>query len=68
MAKISDDIFMENEKSILIIDGQPCKHKGCEKHITHPCEGCGRIGAKGEVTVIYDKFDIEFGEKATEQK
>src|ERR1019366_5691030 len=23
-------------------DGEPCKHKGCLSHITHPCEGCGR--------------------------
>lgn len=28
-------------------DGQPCNHKGCLNHISHPCEGCGRIGAKG---------------------
>lgn len=25
-------------------DGQPCKHSGCLNHISHPCEGCGRIG------------------------
>lgn len=25
-------------------DGEPCKHPGCLSHITHPCEGCGRIG------------------------
>ena len=25
-------------------DGQPCSHPGCLSHITHPCEGCGRIG------------------------
>lgn len=24
--------------------GQPCGHPGCLAHITHPCEGCGRIG------------------------
>jgi hypothetical protein len=29
---------------------QPCEHKGCLSHITHPCEGCGRIGGDG---VIY---------------
>lgn len=21
----------------------PCKHPGCLHHVTHPCEGCGRI-------------------------
>lgn len=24
-------------------DGEPCSHRGCLNHITHPCEGCGRI-------------------------
>jgi hypothetical protein len=27
-------------------DGIPCKHPGCLSHITHPCEGCGRIGGR----------------------
>ena len=24
-------------------DGEPCGHPGCLHHVTHPCEGCGRI-------------------------
>lgn len=24
-------------------DGEPCGHPGCLSHVTHPCEGCGRI-------------------------
>lgn len=24
-------------------DGEPCKHPGCLNHVTHACEGCGRI-------------------------
>jgi len=27
-------------------DGEPCSHKGCLSHISHPCEGCGRIRGK----------------------
>jgi len=27
-------------------DGEPCSHRGCLSHITHPCEGCGRIAGK----------------------
>ena len=27
----------------------PCKHPGCYNHITHPCEGCGRI--QGKLTI-----------------
>jgi hypothetical protein len=26
--------------------GEPCKHPGCLSHISHPCEGCGRIGGR----------------------
>ena len=29
---------------------QPCEHRGCLSHISHPCEGCGRIGGDG---IIY---------------
>lgn len=24
-------------------DGEPCNHPGCLAHISHPCEGCGRV-------------------------
>jgi hypothetical protein len=27
-------------------DGEPCNHPGCLNHVTHPCEGCGRICGK----------------------
>ena len=27
----------------MLKDHEPCSHKGCLNHITHPCEGCGRI-------------------------
>lgn len=37
--------FAEHE--ILFNDGEPCHHLGCRSHISHPCEGCGRIGAQG---------------------
>lgn len=32
-------------------NGQPCSHKGCLSHISHPCEGCGRISGKG---IVYE--------------
>lgn len=25
--------------------GEPCSHPGCASHVSHPCEGCGRLGA-----------------------
>lgn len=27
-------------------DGEPCPHIGCLHHVTHPCEGCGRIAGR----------------------
>ena len=50
-------------------DNGPCSHKGCLHHITHPCEGCGRIGGKMEKDLIIDymvtkipNFEINAGE------
>ncbi len=49
-------------------NGQPCKHKGCLNHISHPCEGCGRTGGKG--VIYYDDFedDIIRGRRMTDLK
>jgi hypothetical protein len=39
-------------------DGEPCSHPGCQYHITHPCESCGRIGAnKNSIRQKY--FDLK---------
>jgi hypothetical protein len=43
-------------------DGEPCNHKGCLSHITHPCEGCGRIGGK---TIVKNFKSKELIEKIT---
>lgn len=32
-------------------DGEPCSHS-CLHHASHPCERCGRIGAKGEAIIL----------------
>lgn len=29
-------------------DGQPCEHTGCLNHVSHPCEGCGRIAGESK--------------------
>jgi len=29
-------------------EGEPCSHRGCLNHISHPCEGCGRIGGRSK--------------------
>ena len=40
-----DAKYFHHDKKILR-DGEPCGHPGCLKHISHPCEGCGRIGGR----------------------
>jgi hypothetical protein len=40
-------------------DGQPCNHKGCQNHLTHSCENCGRIGAKGNFYLTRTEFKNE---------
>lgn len=32
-------------------NGVPCSHAGCLDHVTHPCEGCGRI-AGGRLVIV----------------
>ena len=27
-------------------DDEPCGHPGCLHHVSHPCEGCGRIAGR----------------------
>lgn len=34
-------------------DGEPCSHRGCRNHTTHPCEGCGRIMCDSQKTRKY---------------
>lgn len=41
-------------------DGVACNHPGCLNHVSHPCEGCGRVSGKGNVIIpkhIYDSLD-----------
>lgn len=36
-------------------DGEPCYHKGCLSHVTHPCELCGRIAGHWPNHINADK-------------
>jgi len=45
-------------KKIKYNKGEPCTHKGCLSHISHPCEGCGRIGGNGIVYILDDSNEI----------
>lgn len=34
------------EEAFSLRDGVPCRHPGCPHHVTHPCDGCGRVGGR----------------------
>ena len=40
--------------------GEPCTHPGCFNHVSHPCEGCGRIAGNYQAHLCqecgYDVF------------
>ena len=44
-------ILSPSPMDIKVKDGEPCPNTGCRHHVTHPCELCGRMGARGETTV-----------------
>lgn len=47
-------------------DGEPCDHTGCLHHITHPCEGCGRIA--GYYPEDLEKVNLEEMKKEMDKK
>lgn len=39
---------------------QPCHHPGCLSHVSHPCEGCGRIAGRSpdeKNTIIFRAYE-----------
>jgi hypothetical protein len=49
IGELKKEISNYDNMEILRRDGGHCGHRGCLAHITHPCEGCGRIGGRGEI-------------------
>lgn len=42
------------ERLTVVRDGEPCGHPGCLSHVTHPCEGCGRIAGRGKRDLVIE--------------
>lgn len=39
---------------------EPCDHRGCLHHVTHPCEGCGRIaGQYAKIAAISSAVTVQ---------
>jgi len=45
---MSDNELNDSNGSVLVRDGEPCS-RGCQQHVSHPCEKCGRTQARGEI-------------------
>ena len=52
-------ILRDGEVPRSLKDGEPCDHPGCLSHISHPCEGCGRIAGNIEMTQRYYNRSVE---------
>lgn len=39
--------------TVSLPDGVPCGHAGCLSHLSHPCDGCGRIGGMRRTVVVH---------------
>ena len=48
-----------------IKSGQPCKHKGCLSHSSHPCEVCGRINGIGDVNIDWFEYERKLKKSLT---
>ena len=58
--------YMSTEERLR--EGMPCSHNGCLSHLSHPCEGCGRIGGRYMTTQqqLIDKCTPEIIKKMCE--
>jgi hypothetical protein len=41
-------------------EGEPCSHKGYLNHVSHPCEGCGRISEKHTIESAIESYKFGF--------
>lgn len=48
---------LPNYTKLSLRDGEPCSHPGCLNHVSHPCEGCGRVAGKCVVYPLADDWD-----------
>jgi NTP pyrophosphatase (non-canonical NTP hydrolase) len=46
---IADGVLALLDQPPTYQDGVPCPHPGCLNHISHPCEGCGRIAGRSKI-------------------
>lgn len=43
-------------------DGAPCSHPGCLHHVSHPCEGCGRVAGRRKPKTTRELLDMDLRE------
>jgi len=47
-----------------LFDYQPCDHPGCLSHVSHPCEGCGRIAGRASSVAAQQRRAAELPSSA----
>lgn len=52
-------ILRDGEIPRQLKDGEACDHPGCLCHVSHPCEGCGRIAGSVALTERYYNRQIK---------
>lgn len=69
MSKMSE-LFALRDQGLL--DGEPCNHPGCLSHVSHPCEGCGRVAGRrltsDELESLYDIQREDLAERQRKDK
>lgn len=45
---------------VILREGEPCSHRGCLNHISHPCEGCGRVGGQRTLEFALETYRYGF--------
>ncbi|CAM5998724.1 unnamed protein product [Sphagnum balticum] len=67
----SPELYAEMEKTVRqkFADGVSCGHAGCLSHVSHPCEGCGRVGGyRRQDGGIGDEIDYADQERYLDMK
>jgi hypothetical protein len=51
--------ILDRARERVLLPDEPCGHPGCRSHVTHPCEGCGRIAGRCPDAAFHDYVDAK---------
>ena len=44
----------------MLREGEPCSHRGCLNHMSHPCENCFRVAGKYTLESAIEAYKFGF--------